>query len=79
MVTISKQIEKKEAAPLEPLDQLFAEVSENDPGMFPARISLAMSYVPNQPFEKLYDEATALCRGTLFQALDFPFVGGKAR
>ena len=64
---------------MEPLDQFFAELPEHGPGMFPARISLAMSYVPNQPFENLYDEATALCRGTLYQALDFPFVGGKMK
>ena len=64
---------------MEPLDHFFAELPDSEPSMFPARISLAMSYVPNQPFENLYDEATALCKGTLYKALDFPFVGGKAR
>ncbi|MBR5264538.1 MAG: spore coat associated protein CotJA [Clostridia bacterium] len=47
--------------------------------MFPAKISLAMSYVPNQPFENLYDEKEALAQGTLFRSLNFPFVGGKTR
>ena len=46
--------------------------------MFPAKISLAMSYVPDQPFENLYDEKVALSRGTLFRSLDFPFYGAKA-
>lgn len=46
--------------------------------MFPAKISLAMSYVPDQPFENLYDENVALSRGTLFRSLDFPFYGAKA-
>ena len=44
---------------------------------FPPHISLAMMYVPFQRFEKLYDEDKALKRGTLFEALDFPFYGGK--
>lgn len=48
-------------------------------GLFPEKISLAMSYVPNQPFRNLYDEPTALSRGTLFKSLDFPFVGAKRR
>ncbi|MBQ3154313.1 MAG: spore coat associated protein CotJA [Clostridia bacterium] len=47
--------------------------------MFPAKISLAMSYVPDQSFENLYDETTALSRGTLFRSLDFPFYGAKTR
>ncbi|MBQ9793898.1 MAG: spore coat associated protein CotJA [Clostridia bacterium] len=46
---------------------------------FPAKISLAMSYVPNQPFENLYGEDEALENGTLFRSLNFPFVGGKHR
>lgn len=48
-----------------------------DASLFPAKISLAMSYVPYQAFENLYDEPTAFSRGTLFKALDFPFVGAK--
>ena len=45
--------------------------------VFPARISLAMMYVPYQRFEKLYDGEKALSRGTLFEELDLPFYGGK--
>ena len=44
---------------------------------FPAKVSLAMMYVPYQRFEKLYDEEKALSRGTLFEELDLPFYGGK--
>ena len=44
---------------------------------FPQHVSLAMAYVPYQPFENLYDGDTALERGTLFKALDMPFMGGK--
>lgn len=58
----------------ETLEQLMPAQS-----MFPAKISLAMSYVPDQPFENLYDETTALSRGTLFRSLDFPFYGAKTR
>ncbi len=58
----------------ETLEQLMPAQS-----MFPAKISLAMSYVPDQPFENFYDETTALSRGTLFKSLDFPFYGAKTR
>jgi len=34
---------------------------------------LAMAYVPIQEWEMLYDEETALARGTLFEALDLPW------
>ena len=44
---------------------------------FPAKVSLAMAYVPYQRFEKLYSEEKALARGTLFEELDLPFYGGK--
>ncbi len=44
---------------------------------FPPKISLAMSYVPYQRFEHLYTDEKALERGTLFEALDLPFIGGK--
>lgn len=36
--------------------------------------SLAMVYSPYQHFEELYGEGEALCRGTLFRALDKPFL-----
>ena len=36
--------------------------------------SLAMVYSPYQRFEELYGEGEALCRGTLFRALDKPFL-----
>ena len=36
---------------------------------------LAIVYSPYQPFENLYDEETALCRGTLFKDIDLPFYG----
>ena len=35
--------------------------------------ALAMAYVPIQEWERLYDEETALARGTLFEALDLPW------
>ena len=69
----------KEAFDLEPLDQFVADMMAFEESMFPAKISLAMSYVPNQPFENLYDEKEALAQGTLFRSLNFPFVGGKIR
>lgn len=38
---------------------------------------LAMVYSPRQCFSALYDEDTALSRGTLFSELDLPFDGKK--
>lgn len=38
---------------------------------------LAALYMPLQQYDDLYDEETALRRGTLFRALDLPFYGGK--
>lgn len=38
---------------------------------------LATLYIPVQEFDDLYDEESALQHGTLFRALDLPFVGGK--
>ena len=35
---------------------------------------LAMVYAPVQQWRKLYDNDTALCRGTLFKELDLPFL-----
>lgn len=37
--------------------------------------SLAMVYAPCQSWQKLYESAKALSRGTLFAELDKPFVG----
>ena len=42
-------------------------------GVFPAETPLAMAYVPYQVFDKVYEADDALCRGTLFPELDFPF------
>ena len=49
-----------------------------DESSFPAKISLAMMYVPYQRFENLYDAEKALESGTLFADLNLPFYGGKA-
>lgn len=38
-------------------------------------LPLAMSYVPFQKFENIYEIDTAFCAGTLFKALDKPFTG----
>lgn len=39
---------------------------------------LAMAKVPMQPWCQIYDDSTALARGTLFPALDLPYLGRKA-
>ena len=36
---------------------------------------LAMCYVPPQMWTDLYDPDVGLCRGTIFPALDKPFIG----
>ena len=38
---------------------------------------LAMAKVPMQPWCQVYDSSTALARGTLFPALDLPYLGRK--
>lgn len=65
----------------EPLSEVVptADLPENmqEEFAFPARVSLAMAYVPYQPFNNLYDNETGFDRGTIFKALDLPFMGGK--
>ena len=39
--------------------------------------SLASVYAPAQAWRELYDEETALKKGTLFKELEFPFLGGE--
>lgn len=41
-------------------------------------IPLAIAYVPMQTWEGLYEYDVALMRGTLFSALDKPFIGEEA-
>ena len=36
---------------------------------------LAMARIPIQPWCPVYDGSTALSRGTLFPALDLPYIG----
>lgn len=36
-------------------------------------LTLAIATVPIQPWEKIYDPATALKQGTIFPSLDMPF------
>ena len=45
----------------------------------PLSLPLAMSYVPWQPWEQLYDAEEALMRGTAFPSLDLPFCGREVR
>lgn len=50
-----------------------------DMGIFPAEISLAMAYIPQQRIETLYEPMQAYRAGTLYPELDKPFLaaGGK--
>lgn len=43
----------------------------------PMEASLAMAYVPWQPWGELYNEKTALERGTAFACLYMPFMGRR--
>lgn len=65
----------------EPLAEVVpnTEIPENmmEEYSFPSRVSLAMAYVPYQPFNNLYDNDAGFDRGTIFKALDLPFMGGK--
>ena len=40
--------------------------------------TLAMARVPIQPWSNVYDGTTAFSRGTLFPALDLPYLGREA-
>lgn len=51
--------------------------AQDDLGTFPAKVSLAMAYVPVQKYDNLYDGGDALSHGTLFRSLDLPFYGTK--
>ena len=56
------------------------DVQNNTQSLFPANISLAMSYVPYQAWQNVYDVDTAFSSGTLFADLDKPFMGyGKGQ
>lgn len=43
----------------------------------PKKVSEAMAYVPFQNAGKLYSPEQALCVGTLFPELNFPFKAGR--
>ncbi|MBQ8515842.1 MAG: spore coat associated protein CotJA [Ruminococcus sp.] len=43
---------------------------------FPEHTPIGMAYVPVQQWGETYTAEEALCRGTIFQELDFPFSGG---
>lgn len=38
-------------------------------------LALAMAYVPDQEWNEVYALDVGLCRGTIFPALDKPFIG----
>ena len=44
----------------------------------PQHTPIGMAYVPYQQWEKLYDDAVAISRGTIFPSLDKPFIGEEA-
>lgn len=44
----------------------------------PRLLSLAMAFVPAQSFDAPYEPALAFSRGTIFPALDKPFLGEEA-
>ena len=44
----------------------------------PRLLSLAMAFVPMQEFGTPYDPTLAFSRGTIFPALDKPFLGEEA-
>lgn len=47
-------------------------------GRLPEEMPVAMAYVPVQFWEKPYDCLTGHARGTIFPALDKPFIGEEA-
>ncbi len=53
-----------------------ANKAEQSFGRFPEHTPIGMAYVPVQQWGETYTAEEALCRGTLFPELDFPFGGG---
>ena len=53
----------------------FMKCPQPEPLQWGAPIALAMMYVPVQEWQDIYEQDTALERGTLFAQLDKPFYG----
>lgn len=66
------------APPLRIRSDLPAEPMNNTPHhhVTPDPMVLGMAYVMNQPWQELYEPEEALCRGTIFRQLEYPFEGG---
>lgn len=62
-------------------DDVFSTMYPMEPveGSMPKNPVLAMSYVPFQELNAVYDDEKALQAGTLFPGLDKPFLGGHKR
>ena len=60
-------------------DDVFSTMypMQPDRSAFPAKISLAMAYVPMQQLSAVYEDEVALKVGTLFPDLDKPFLMGR--
>jgi len=52
---------------------------DGDMSRFPADTPLGMAYVPYQQWSEVYGDEEAMCSGTLFPGLVFPFRGGNDR
>lgn len=46
--------------------------------MRPELWSLGMAFVPDQPWQNIYETDVGFARGTIFADLDFPFIGEEA-
>ncbi len=45
---------------------------------FPSETPVGMLYVPYQSWQSIYDPQVAIERGTIFEALDKPFIGERS-
>lgn len=52
---------------------------QTDQSTCPLYPSLAIAYVPDQVWQKLYNTETGFQRGTIFEELDKPFLGREVR
>ena len=55
---------------INPNDKTYRTDDKNDCGV------IGICYVPMQKWEQIYDEDTAFYVGTIFPALNLPFLGG---
>ncbi len=56
---------------------LMVETHNDGHGDDIERMPIGMAYVPRQVWRNIYNQDKGLMRGTIFEELDLPFMGGR--